>query len=71
LKCLGEIGRTRQKFRATWRVKGVFKGFDQGFDQTLTMSWPSGVIRVCRWCFRGDGPGWPSFDQSQHCWPDH
>jgi hypothetical protein len=26
----------------------VFKGFDQGFDQTLTMSWPRGVVRVCR-----------------------
>jgi hypothetical protein len=29
-------------------VKGVFKGFDQGFDQTLTMGCPKGVIRVCR-----------------------
>jgi hypothetical protein len=37
LKCLGEIWRTRQKFWATWSVKGVFKGFDQGFDQALTM----------------------------------
>jgi hypothetical protein len=27
------------------------------------------VIRGCQWCFRGNGPGWPPFDQSQLDWP--
>jgi hypothetical protein len=23
----------------------------------VNFGWPKGVIRVCRWCFRGVGPG--------------
>jgi hypothetical protein len=38
LKCLGKIWRTRQKFRLTLVGQKGFKGFDLGFDPTLTMS---------------------------------
>jgi hypothetical protein len=47
----------------------------QGFlSRVLTKvdyGWPKGVIRVCWWCFRGDSPGGPTFDQSQPSWLDH
>jgi hypothetical protein len=38
LKCLGKIWRMRQKFRLTLVGQKGFKGFDLGFDPTLTMS---------------------------------
>jgi hypothetical protein len=38
LKCLGKIWRTQQKFRLTLVAQKGFKGFDLGFDPTLTMS---------------------------------
>jgi hypothetical protein len=38
LKCLGEIWRTRQKFRRTFNDIRVSVGFDRAFDQGLTMS---------------------------------
>jgi hypothetical protein len=37
----------------------------------VNFGWPKGVIRDCWWCLRGDGPGEPLFDQSQHSWSDH
>jgi hypothetical protein len=42
------------------------QGFLSGLLTKVNFGWPKGVIRVCRWCFRGDGPGRPMFDQSQH-----
>jgi hypothetical protein len=38
LKCLGEIWRTRQKFRRTFKDIRVLEGFDRAFDQGLTTS---------------------------------
>jgi hypothetical protein len=46
------------------------QGFLSGVLTKVNYGWPKGVIRDCRWRLRGDGPGWPSFDQSQHCWLD-
>jgi hypothetical protein len=37
LKCLREIWRTQQKYRLTLVGQEGFKGFDEGFDSTLTM----------------------------------
>jgi hypothetical protein len=38
LKVLGEIWRTRQKFRRTFKDIRVWVGFDRAFDQGLTRS---------------------------------
>jgi hypothetical protein len=38
LKCLGEILRTRQKLRRTFKDTRVSVGFDRAFDQGLTTS---------------------------------
>jgi hypothetical protein len=40
--------------------------FMSGVLTKVNFGWPIGVIRVCGWCFRGDGPGRLMFDQSQH-----
>jgi hypothetical protein len=60
LKCLGEIWRTRQKFRRTFKDIAVSVGFDCAF----TKGWPrvcvdliKRVIRVCWRGFRCDDPG--------------
>jgi hypothetical protein len=42
LKCLGEIWRTRQKFRTTFADANGQAGFDRAFDQGLT----TGVCRL-------------------------
>jgi hypothetical protein len=54
----------------TWMSMGLGRGL-LGFDKI----WPSFdqrfIIRACWLGFRGDGLGWPMFDQSQHVWLDH
>jgi hypothetical protein len=58
--CLGEIWRTRQKFRRTFINIRVSVGFGRVFDQGLTpgcVDLVKGFNRDCRLGFRGDGPG--------------
>jgi hypothetical protein len=44
LKCLGEIWRTRQKFRKTFTDIRVLVGFDRVFDHTCVFTWSRGSI---------------------------
>jgi hypothetical protein len=70
LNCLGEIWITRKKFRVTEKGQRGFMGFWLGFWPRVSLvdkSLPKCVIKGGWWCFRGHGPCWPSFEQSQPC----
>jgi hypothetical protein len=74
---LGEFEVFRETLENATKVPADIDGstrsqrFLSGVLTKVDYGWPKGVIRVCRWCFRGDGPDGPSFDQGQHSWPAH